>query len=341
MEKIKKFLSKIKYYRAICLTVSFVTLIIGIVMSIIINAGANKYQDQTVAKRWDKSGNCSHISVFIKDTAYFNKTNIDGFEYELNDKLDFNSVSAESEEARRFIDCYVAKTSIYLEGPSRSMNVNCMAVGGDFFKFHPVKLLSGTYFSGNDLMQDGVILDEETAWQLFGSSDVDGQKILYGDRVLFVKGVYKKNEGKIYNYAMGDKPEIFVPFDLLDNQDIPLNITCLEVCMPNPIENFAANIMTELITLDGSDFEIVNNSERYSVENLWLVYKNKKYRSMQNQDIIYPYWEKIARYEEDLLAPKAVVMVVSYVISGTVFIGLLLYEISKLTKLKKRNDDYT
>ena len=51
--------------------------------------------------------------------------------------------------------------------------------------------------------------------------------------------------------------------------------------------------------------------------------------------------KKIARYEEDLLAPKAVVMVVSYVISGTVFIGLLLYEISKLTKLKKRNDDYT
>ena len=49
--------------------------------------------------------------------------------------------------------------------------------------------------------------------------------------------------------------------------------------------------------------------------------------------------EKIARYEEDLLAPKAVIMVVSFVISGTVFIGLILYDISKLTKLKKRNDD--
>ena len=308
-------------------------------MSIIISVGANKYQDQTVAKRWDKSGNSSHISVFIKDTAYFGKTQMDGFEYELNNKLDFNSVYAESDESRRFIDCYVAKTSIYLEGPSRSMEVSCMAVGGDFFKFHPVKLLSGTYFSGSDLMQDGVILDEETAWQLFGSSDVDGQKILYGDRVLFVKGVYKKSEGKIYNYARGEKPEIFVPFDLLNSEDNPLNITCLEVCLPNPIENFAANIMTELITLDGSEFEIVDNSSRYGVSNLWMIYKNKKYRSMQNHDIIYPYWEKIARYEEDLLAPKAVIMVVSFVISGTVFIGLILYDISKLTKLKKRNDD--
>ncbi|MBR4413380.1 MAG: ABC transporter permease, partial [Lachnospiraceae bacterium] len=309
------------------------------VMSIIISIGANKYQDQTVAKRWDKSGNCSHISVFIKDTAFFTKTDMDGFEYELNNKLDFNSVYAESEESRRFIDCYVAKTSITLEGPCRTMDVNCMAVGGDFFKFHPVKLLTGTYFSGNDLMQDGVILDEETAWQLFGSSDVDGQKVLFGDRVLFVKGVYKKSEGKIYNYARGEKPEIFVPFELLNSEEAPLYITTLEVCMPNPIKNFAANIMTDLIQMDSSTYEIVDNSSRYSVENLWMIYKNKKYRSMQNHDIIYPYWEKIARYEEDLLAPKAVVMVVSYVTSGTVFIGLLLYEISKLTKLKKRNDD--
>ena len=339
MEKIKAFLSKIKYYRAVCLVISFVTLIIGIVMSIIISVGANKYQDQTVSKRWDKSGNSSHISVFIKDTAYFEKKDVDGFEYELNKQLDFNSVYAESDTSRRFIDCYVSKTNITLEGPRKTMDVNCMAVGGDFFKFHPVKLLSGTYFSGNDLMQDGVILDEETAWQLFGSSDVDGQKILYGDRVLFVKGVYKKGEGKIYNYARGEKPEIFVPFDLLNSDETPLYITCLEVCMPNPIKNFAANIMTDLITMEGSSFEIVDNSTRYGVENLWMIYKKKKYRSMQNHDIIYPYWEKIARYEEDLLAPKAVVMVVSFVTSGTVFIGLLLYEISKLTKLKKRNED--
>ena len=60
---------------------------------------------------------------------------------------------------------------------------------------------------------------------------------------------------------------------------------------------------------------------------------------MQNHDIIYPYWEKIARYQEDLLAPKAVIMVVSFVVSGTVFISLVLYELTKLTKLRKKNDD--
>ncbi|MBP5494405.1 MAG: ABC transporter permease [Lachnospiraceae bacterium] len=338
MEKIKRFLSKIKYYRAVCLLVCVVTLITGIVMSIIISVGSNKYPDQTTAKRWDKSGNCSHVSVFIKDTAFFSKTDIDKFEYDLEGKLDFNSVYAEKEDSRRYIDCYTAKTSITLEGPSKTQNVNCLAVGGDFFKFHPVKMISGTYFSGNDLMQDGVILDEETAWQLFGSTDVEGQKVIYGERVLFVKGVYEKDNGKIYNYARGEKAEIFVPFELLNSDDVPLYITSLEVCMPNPIDQFAFNLMNGLFP-DTSLYEVVDNSARYSVENLWKVYKNKKYRSMQNHDIIYPYWEKIARYEEDLLAPKAVVMVVSYSVSALVFIGLIVYEISKLTKLKKRNDD--
>jgi hypothetical protein len=109
--------------------------------------------------------------------------------------------------------------------------------------------------------------------------------------------------------------------------------------MPNPVENFATGIMDEIVSLDSGTFEIVDNSKRYTVENLWVVYKNKKYRSMQNHDIIYPYWEKIARYEEDQLAPKAVVMVASFASSGTIFVALILYEISKLTKLKSKNDD--
>ena len=340
MEKIKNVLSKIKYYRVICLLISVLALIIGLVMRIQVSIGAQKYSDQTVAERWDPEGQYAQISLFIKDIVGFSQTDIDGFEYNLNDKLDYNSIFPENEDARRFIYCYMSKTAISLEGPSgKTVNVNCMAVGGDFFAFHPVRLLNGAYFSGNDLMHDGVILDEATAWQLFGSNDIEGQKILFGDRVLFVKGVYEKNDGKLYNYARGEDPEIFVPFELLNTTEAPLPITCLEVCMPNPIENFASKIITDIVKLDASSFEMVENSKRYTVDNLWMVYKNKKYRSMQNHDIIYPYWEKIARYEEDVLAPKAVLMVISFVTSGTVFISLLLYEVSKLTRLKKRNDD--
>ncbi len=339
MEKFKAILSKIKYYRVIMLSLSIILLIVGIVMRITVSYGSNKYADQTVAKRWDKEGNYAHVSLFIKDIAHFNQTTLDGLKYNLDEKLDFNSIEVENEDARRFIECHTAKSFIYLEGPSRSMQIDCLAVGGDFFVFHPIKMINGSYFDGNDLMQDGIILDEESAWQLFGSSDVVGKTLYYGDRVLYVKGVYEREENKLFNYARGDRPEIFVPFDLLDSAEAPLDITCVEICMPNPVKNFATGILDEISTLDSSTCETVENSSRYTVENLWVVFKNKKYRSMQNHDIIYPYWEKIARYEEDILAPKAVVMVVSFVSSAVIFLALLLYEISKLTRLKSRNDD--
>ena len=34
--------------------------------------------------------------------------------------------------------------------------------------------MSGSYFQEGDLMQDLVLLDEELAWILFGSSDLQG-----------------------------------------------------------------------------------------------------------------------------------------------------------------------
>ena len=338
MEKIKAFLSKIKYYRAICILLSFILLILGIIFRIIVSYGSNKYYDQTVVKRWDKSGDSAHISVFLKESTEYTKSDVDGFKYELEKALDDNSVLPANEDARRYIIGYSTKSTIDLEGPSETINVNCLAVGEDFFLFHPVRLLNGSYFFGEDLCQDGVILDEETAFRLFGSYDVEGQQLLYGDRVLFVKGVYVKEDNKLYNYARGDKPEIFVPFDLLDSAELPLHITCLEICMPNPIDNFASKIVTDQFKIDSTQFEIVENSKRFGVDNLWMIYKNKKYRSMQNHDIIYPYWEKIARYEEDILAPKAVLMVIFFVSSGTIFISLLVYELSKITRLRSRND---
>ena len=115
------------------LSLSIILLIVGIVMRIILSYGSNKYSDQTVAKRWDKEGNYAHVSLFIKDIAHFNQTTLDGMKFNLDEKLDYNSIEVENEDARRFIECHTAKSFIYLEGPSRSMQIDCLAVGGDFF----------------------------------------------------------------------------------------------------------------------------------------------------------------------------------------------------------------
>lgn len=339
MEKFKSILSKIKYYRVICFALIVCLLIISLILKTYVDIQMNKYSDQTMATRWDSDNNYSHISLFIKESEGLSSDAISELEYNITKQLELNSVENENENSKLFVDCYMAKSQMYLQGDRKSLEVNCMAVSGDFFDFHPVKLVSGQYFSGSDLMHDGIILDEETAWELFGSNDVVDQKLYCNDKLLFVRGVYKRNTDSITEYARGDEPEIFVPYELLCNDGIGPAIVSIEVCMPNPVENFASKIITEVFKVNTASFEMVENSTRFSLSNLWKINKEKKYRSMQNRDIIFPYWEKVARYQEDLLAPKAVWMCICLISAGTIFVFWALYEITIHTKLKPTRDD--
>ena len=54
--------------------------------------------------------------------------------------------------------------------------VKVTGVGGDYFRFHPLKLRSGSYLMETDLMKDRVLLDEELAWKLFGGMELTGSQ---------------------------------------------------------------------------------------------------------------------------------------------------------------------
>lgn len=368
MQKFLMILKKIKYYRVISLALVAVLLVIGFILKLVVSNGANKYEEQNAYKRWDPDGKYAQVSLFFKETRQLEYDDIMQMNYDLEKRLELDVVEdsqddgkdkpankprnddparrkesvpdEEESEKRAYIECYSSKTQISLQSQRTSLTVNAYAVGGDFFYFHPVKLLSGMYFSSDDLMHDGIILDEETAWKLFGSYDIEGQQIETGDSVLFVKGVYKKEDNKIFSYARGDYDEIFIPYELAsENEGGAPAITCVEVCLPNPVKNYAAGLMTELIGKSGSECIMVENSERFSVDNLWNVFKARKYRAMDNNDIIFPYWEKIARYEENILAPKTVWMCFCFIAAGTVFVCLVLYELTNLTRFKKSEDE--
>ena len=52
-----------------------------------------------------------------------------------------------------------------------------LAVGGQFFEFHPLRLLSGSYIAEGDLSPDRVLLDRELAWELFGGTELTGMSV--------------------------------------------------------------------------------------------------------------------------------------------------------------------
>ena len=54
--------------------------------------------------------------------------------------------------------------------------------------------------------------------------------------------------------------------------------------------------------------DVVENSRRYSLENLFSVIGDFGKRSMRNNGVIYPYWENAVRLTEDYLALLLVLM---------------------------------
>ena len=73
-----------------------------------------------------------------------------------------------------YTDAYCAFGKTSVTGDHGSSDASVIAVGGNYFLFHPLELVSGTYFSESDVMHDRVVLDETLAWKLFGGSNLAG-----------------------------------------------------------------------------------------------------------------------------------------------------------------------
>lgn len=82
-----------------------------------------------------------------------------------------------------YTDAYSGRTSLSVSGKSPgSVTVTAVGAGGNYFLFHPLTLLSGGYISDEDYMADRVVLDAQTAFNLFGSSDVAGMEVTINGR---------------------------------------------------------------------------------------------------------------------------------------------------------------
>ena len=186
-------------WTGICLTC---LLIIGI-LQLYRNGVVSGLLDQNEAGRWSQDTNTAQVSIFFAPDADITQDNIREFEYNIAKALTDNSITETSQQtdARLWADCYSAYGSVVLTNGSKNITTQVMGVGGDFFLFHPVELVAGSYFSGNDLMKDSVIIDEDMAFQLFGSDNVIGQSVTISGIPHYVVGVVKRERGKFADAA--------------------------------------------------------------------------------------------------------------------------------------------
>lgn len=262
----------------------------------------DKMLHQTVAGRWSAEGDSSQISCFFTESTRIDKDTIKAFEVKLDTVLKESSITPTSENARLWADAYSSQGEITLISERQSLEAKAVGIGGDFFLFHPLRLLNGSYFDGNDLMQDKIIIDEDAAWQLFGSNDVVGMQVTIGGVPHYVAGVIRREKGHFNEAAGLNQTVVYVSSYTLENYGTTQGINTYEVVMPNPVKGFAYNAVKENFGLNENGMWVVENTIRYEWENLLTVIAEFGIRSMNTYPIRYPYWENTARAWEDVLA---------------------------------------
>lgn len=336
---------------AVCLSLMLVFAILGAVSGHIISG----LPDQLGADRWSDEMRMAQVSLFLTQDQKITEDDIKRFEYVLERKLLDAGVSdsADGKEdalsGPKIIDtigidemytspklsneeddgignlytvAYCAQGTATLSFEGRILeNAAAIGVGGDFFIFHPLTLVSGAYFDGDDYMKDKVVIDEDTAWQLFGSTDIIGQSVLISGVPHYITGVVKKETGKLYEAAGLSKSYVYMSYDSLSRYGKILSgvveskkisedgamasvggINCVEVLCPNPVNGLALKISKESLVSDDSVVVAIDNTDRFSAFSLFAVLKSFFTRSMWGKAIFYPYWENVARGYEDILA---------------------------------------
>lgn len=290
-----------KYVLSISGAVSFLIFLSLLLAS---NYMAKEQLSQQMAERWSEEKDVAQVSCFFSPNAGITRDAIEEFEHSMDQALLEASITQESENpgARLWADAYSADGRITLTTDRASLEADAIGIGGDFFLFHPEKLLTGSYFSGNDLMQDYCVLDEDAAWQLFGSNDVAGMTVYISGIPHMVTGVIERQEGRLAEAAGLDGTLVYVSYETLELYGKNNGINHYEIVMPDPVSNFALNHVKKNIGVEEKEMEVLENTSRYSLVSRFKLLMSFGTRSMNGKAIIYPYWENIARGYEDIIA---------------------------------------
>lgn len=159
-----------------------ISFLLFLILAITANRLGGSQDSQNMAERWSRDGKTAQVSCFFSVNADVDEDSILELEHSIDGALSDAGVVQESENpgARLWADAFSADGKVTVSSDRSSLEADAIGIGGDFFLFHPLKLLSGGYFSGNDLMQDYCVIDQDAAWQLFGSNDVSGMTVYIG-----------------------------------------------------------------------------------------------------------------------------------------------------------------
>ncbi len=326
--RLKRFFSNFTVKQKVFGLISLVSLLLFLGLTILSHHLTGRLIDEQAAQRWDKEGKSVQVSCYFTDNVKLTDMEFTGFKKKLEQMLKETLPAdeySEDNDRRLVIDSYSAMGKVtVLSEKGKLADASAIGIGGDYFLFHPVKLISGGYFTGEDLMQDSIILDTEGAWQLFGSNDIVGKSVMIGGVPHYVAGVIERDDSKFAKSAGLNKTTVYLSDDSLAAYGTTTGISNYEILAPNPIRHFVYNAVKEKLGVAEEDMVVVENTSRFHVRELISVILEFGTRSMQNTAIRYPFWENVARGYEDVCAVILIFRFAFLIIPGTILVAALI-----------------
>lgn len=290
---------KLKKITLILLCVNAALALISAVCFAVCFSFPGRLQSQFAAERWTGESELrfEQLSCFMSERDTLGVGSIYEFRTKLREKLTAASIEA-PENGSLFSDAWSCSGSLAVYGDHGNAECSVIAVGGDYFAFHPLRLLSGSYISEDDLMGDRVLLDRELAWRLFGGTDLQGMTVTIDNLPYMVAGVVEREQDFASEKSDGEVARMYMSYSAYNSvtggEELSGEpIGCYEIVMPQPVEGFAEDILKNEFPIGKG--EIINNSGRFTFGEIFGIIKQFGTRSMHTTSVIYPYWENAAR----------------------------------------------
>ena len=176
-------------------------------------------KDQDAAARWSRNGEYAQISCFMAEGSGASEDTVKAMYSGLMTDLQEAAVGLSETQiengAKLINECFCGMGSADLAANGESVTVNAIGVGGDFFNFHPLDLIDGYYFAEDELMHDRIVIDDQTAWRLFGSPYVVGMSVNIGGTPHYIAGVFRQSRKRFYKDSGMGSYLVFMSYDSL------------------------------------------------------------------------------------------------------------------------------
>lgn len=324
--------AKARKKRIILLALDTVLVLLALVCLLTIRVLSANMEVQKAAERWqgESSTEFHQVSCYLPVDEKQSLNDMYAFRFKLLDALHKAALDIDTDESL-FVDAWSAVDKLTVSSSRATGEASVIAVGGEFFQFHPIRLLSGSYLSEGDLMQDRVLLDEDLAWLLFGGTELTGMSLKINGVPFVVGGVIEREQDFASKRAYTVGQGLYMSYDayvgLTGNEQ---SITCYELVMPEPVKGFALNTVKENFNLGRG--EAVENTGRFGLLRLYKLLGQTGTRSMQAMGMMYPYWENAARCVEDICV---MLLLAASVFALVPLVTAVVYLVRLLIKGKK------